>query len=529
VHEPTARPGRRNLLTTLLIVLVGCASVVVPGGGVRGATDRHVAVGGTDAGNSCTVQANPCATIGHALSVSMNGDTVVVGPGTFTELVAVPTAGGASIVTILGSLAGTTVDGAGAGSVFTIASGANVTLSQLLIRRGGGPAQTGGGLLNSGATHLVRSTVANNVAGLLFGFGEGGGIYNAAGASLTIDDSTIANNTAAGGFGFGGGINNAGSLSIAGTTIAGNGAGAQGGGISASGPTSVSGTILSDNDAQSGPNCSGVVTDLGRNVDDGTSCAFGPASISNTDPALGPLGANGGPTPTMALAAGSPAVDVPGSSCSATDQRGVPRPQPPGGACDIGAYEYAPGVVVGLAPASGPEAGGTVVTITGHGFTLATDVLFGPAEASFTVSSDTTIVATSPPGTGAVAVRVVTPDGSGPDAPSGVFTYDSIHSTALTANPSIARIHLPTVQVYLKLSARLVGTVAASPVPGQLIVFSVRGRFVCVGTTNVDGTASCTGVVPLVRSVIGGGYDARFAGTSALAPAQSHGVLIALS
>jgi hypothetical protein len=53
---------------------------------------------------------------------------------------------------------------------------------------------------------------------------------------------------------------------------------------------------------------------------------------------LGPLADNGGPTLTMALLAGSPAIDA-GSAVGApaTDQRGIPRPQGP--AVDIGAYE----------------------------------------------------------------------------------------------------------------------------------------------------------------------------------------------
>jgi hypothetical protein len=54
------------------------------------------------------------------------------------------------------------------------------------------------------------------------------------------------------------------------------------------------------------------------------------------DPMLGPLSDNGGPTQTMALLPGSPAIDA-GTSCTATDQRGVTRPQ--GAACEIGAYE----------------------------------------------------------------------------------------------------------------------------------------------------------------------------------------------
>ena len=60
----------------------------------------------------------------------------------------------------------------------------------------------------------------------------------------------------------------------------------------------------------------------------------------NTDPLLGPLAANGGPTLTHAELPGSPAIDHANSAaCPATDQRDVSRPQPRGGACDIGAFE----------------------------------------------------------------------------------------------------------------------------------------------------------------------------------------------
>jgi hypothetical protein len=58
-----------------------------------------------------------------------------------------------------------------------------------------------------------------------------------------------------------------------------------------------------------------------------------------SNPLLGPLQNNGGPTQTHALLAGSPAIDAVTSGCPPppTDQRGVLRPQ--GAACDIGAYE----------------------------------------------------------------------------------------------------------------------------------------------------------------------------------------------
>jgi hypothetical protein len=57
------------------------------------------------------------------------------------------------------------------------------------------------------------------------------------------------------------------------------------------------------------------------------------------DPKLGPLANNGGPTLTMALLPGSPAIDAGNTSLApATDQRGFPRPA--GLAADIGAFEY---------------------------------------------------------------------------------------------------------------------------------------------------------------------------------------------
>ncbi|WP_345309022.1 choice-of-anchor Q domain-containing protein [Candidatus Villigracilis saccharophilus] len=61
-------------------------------------------------------------------------------------------------------------------------------------------------------------------------------------------------------------------------------------------------------------------------------------NIIGSDPLLGPLANNGGPTQTMALLSGSPAINAgDDADCEATDQRGVTRPQ--GSHCDIGAYE----------------------------------------------------------------------------------------------------------------------------------------------------------------------------------------------
>lgn len=82
----------------------------------------------------------------------------------------------------------------------------------------------------------------------------------------------------------------------------------------------------------------GFVTSSGNNLDDGNTCAFNnPGDKVNTNPMLGPLQDNGGPTLTQALLPGSPANGLGNDSfCTAVDQRGVTRPVT---ACDIGAYE----------------------------------------------------------------------------------------------------------------------------------------------------------------------------------------------
>ncbi|WP_313545212.1 IPT/TIG domain-containing protein [Leifsonia aquatica] len=91
-----------------------------------------------------------------------------------------------------------------------------------------------------------------------------------------------------------------------------------------------------------------------------------------------------------------------------------------------GTFTYLPlPVITGVAPANGPETGGTAVTITGSGFTGATGVTFGgtPA-ANVTVVNDTTITVTTPGhAPGAVDVIVTTP--AGPSAPGG-FTFDPV-------------------------------------------------------------------------------------------------------
>jgi alpha-tubulin suppressor-like RCC1 family protein len=83
-------------------------------------------------------------------------------------------------------------------------------------------------------------------------------------------------------------------------------------------------------------------------------------------------------------------------------------------------------VVASVRPAWGAPAGGTVVQVTGQGFTGALGVTFGDQQAAwFQVESDTSLEAAAPPAPGpeTVDVRVTTPAGTSAATPSDRFTY----------------------------------------------------------------------------------------------------------
>jgi hypothetical protein len=97
-------------------------------------------------------------------------------------------------------------------------------------------------------------------------------------------------------------------------------------------------SILCPN-APSDTNIFGPIVDAGNNIDsDMQNSLTNSTSLNGVNPDLAPLGNYGGPTPTMALLPGSPAIDAADpTDFPATDQRGVPRPFGP--APDIGAFE----------------------------------------------------------------------------------------------------------------------------------------------------------------------------------------------
>jgi hypothetical protein len=104
----------------------------------------------------------------------------------------------------------------------------------------------------------------------------------------------------------------------------------------------------------------------------------------------------------------------------------------PGDAADTGGEDYDfdeggvnddPPTFESVEPATGPAAGGTVVTISGQNFTGATGVTFdGVAGTAFSVESDTEISVTTPTGSAGTADVVVT-NANGTDTGVAAFTY----------------------------------------------------------------------------------------------------------
>ncbi|MFZ5923061.1 MAG: choice-of-anchor Q domain-containing protein [Chloroflexota bacterium] len=224
-------------------------------------------------------------------------------------------------------------DNNGTGNVRVLAvldSNVSLVLDTLTITKGLSP-NHGGAIYNFGNLTVMNSTFSGNSVSL-----SGGAIYNGPSGILTIANSTLHGNTA--GFG-GGGIFNGGMVNIMNSTLSNNSAPNGGGIYNSGGDLSYSNTIIAN--STSGGDCAGIGTinfPTSNLVEDG-SCS---ATLSG-DPNLGALADNGGPTQTMALLTGSPAIDAGNDLVCANwivnslDQRGEARPQ--GAHCDIGAYE----------------------------------------------------------------------------------------------------------------------------------------------------------------------------------------------
>ena len=280
-----------------------------------------------------------------------------------------------SDLTITGGKAGASAGG----GIYDL--GALLTLTNVTVR--GNTADSGGGIMQAGTVVLNNSTVSGNTAD------SGGGIINYINGTLTLNNSTISGNSAR----YGGGIaasNHGNTLILNNSTVSGN----TGEGLNQqAGTVIMKNTILANN---RGGNCRfqvqsqnlGALISRGHNLSTDNSCTHvrivapnvsggldQPSDRNGTPAHLAPLTLNSpGSTPTHALCTGAGAPDpscvaaslaidaVPSADCTdtagnpiASDQRGVSRHQPPGGPCDIGAYEVTKAVNPNRSPV--PDAG----------------------------------------------------------------------------------------------------------------------------------------------------------------------------
>ncbi|MGO9462978.1 MAG: beta strand repeat-containing protein, partial [Isosphaeraceae bacterium] len=270
--------------------------------------------------------------------------------------------------------------------VFQIDSGVKATLSGLTITGGsastgfggglysddgtlnmtdctisGNSAKFGGGLLvNQGTATLIGCTIAGNYAN-----DKAGGLDNY-GGTVTFENCTISGNTAkSGGGGVFAGLNNSKppTTTLIETTDADNSATSGVGGLYNQGTATLTDTIVAGNSTGSPSTASDVggsaassVTGTYNLIGDGGSGGISNGSNhdivltaqTETELVLGPLGSYGGPTKTIPLVVGNPAVgagviaDDPGTGMPiTTDQRGLIR----GSSVDIGAFQTNPLVI----------------------------------------------------------------------------------------------------------------------------------------------------------------------------------------
>jgi hypothetical protein len=238
---------------------------------------------------------------------------------------------------------------------------------ELLTVSGNHSSGSGGGLSLGGTVTVSNSTISGNTAAYF-----GAGINND--AVLAVTNCTISGNSTP--TGLGGGIANegypaigqGGTLTLTSSTVSGNTA-RQGGGVDNVELPAVTysrNTIIAGNTASSSsPDVAGALTSQGHNlIGDGS----GASGVTATDlvgtaahpidPMLGPLQDNGGPTQTMALLPGSPAIDA-GDNAFAPgpyDQRGPGFARIVGGTIDIGAFEVQTVQVVTVQPGQTEEA-----------------------------------------------------------------------------------------------------------------------------------------------------------------------------
>ena len=348
------------------------------------------------------------------------------------------------------------------GAIFSFPEGTGSTLIDQSLFEGNSAtgAGQGGAIYHQSATsngplNISNSTFMNNNAHATDGSASSGGALWLLDAPVTITSSTFAGNDATTPIpladddwrrGFGGAIRTSDATTIVNSTLVNNTAGFVGGAIA--GPASVRNSIIANNDGDNPwdiqENCTEELTNNGNNIQfpqkttglgNDYECFKDQTAVN---PQVGTIGNYGGPTPTVPVLAGGPAINA-GSSCPATDQRGFAR----SGVCDVGAYEFGGGLLItSLAPARSGlnNVQEMTVTVQGADFTPNMVVRWNGANRATTYESQFGLTAVLPSTDldtlGSYSITVYDPDSSLESAPA---TFTVVSFLAETFVPAVLR------------------------------------------------------------------------------------------
>ncbi len=296
------------------VLIAGGSQGYADGGGIFNKGDLHLI--GADVRN-------------NVLDATSAPGGIVVGAGGIANSGRLQIDGG-----VIGANRGGNAIGGGGGptaGAIGVSSRAMLVLNNVIVRGNSASGGTGGVNNSGGDVQVNSSSIVANVGGVGAFTNQAASGMPLSSSSLTVENSTITGNS--GSFD----ISALGVTTLANNTIVSNSIA-----LVAFEPVNIRATILSSTDPTKTCFSSAKVVSLGYNLDIGTSCGFaGTGDRSNVNPMLAVLADNGGGTLTHALTPGSPAIDaIPTAECILDhDQRGMNRPSPSGGACDIGAFE----------------------------------------------------------------------------------------------------------------------------------------------------------------------------------------------
>ena len=408
-----------------------------------------------------------------AANATLGPDVIVMAPGTYTLDGTVPQLTVTDDLTVIGGgRPGTLIVGFYPGlTVFDVHESfgadpfnANIhaTFMNLAFQRPGigfstgasgqlrveGCTISGGGTeaiyLSGGPAYIVNSSLS----------GMSRGVY-LEGDSLTLDHDTITGNTSTGLECYGG-------------------------------PVVVKNTIFAFN----APDVLATLAAADHDIDtDGS----GGAGFTTVDPLLGPLADNGGPTPTFALPATSPAIDA-GAAGEPIDQRGVLRPQ--GAAPDIGAFEWTALPFTTVSATLSP--GGTITTDTTSGGATAAN----PVQTSLTAPGGSTVTIDQGPGAADFGFlgQTVQINGSPEATPANPFVITfTLDATVIPAGQSASTIEVDKNSVAIPPCGGAPGVASPDPCVSSRVALAGGDAQITVLTS----TASTWQFAPGATTAVG--------------------------